>query len=206
MEKIKYRIVSLVVMLILFFIVKEAYMTQIAYINITLEQVVQKSNCIIIAKKANPSMSTKEVNITPVWKSIIGKKYPPFTEITYHFIVNEILYAENTISEGISIDVFPANQEKDFMSHKEYCLRGIGKSPIYEAYNYDMKKFTFKKDIYDSSNELILFLNTKDYKTFTFVAEHAYESINLKEKVVDIIKNKNNSGINAPGISGPYPE
>lgn len=161
------------------------------YENISLEAMIEYANCIVIAKKAKPVLSSKDINITPFWRRLSGKEYPPFRKIIYHFYIMEVLYTEANISKGKKVKIYPANQKNDFRMHKEYLLKDIGESPIYESYKYNINDATFSGNIFNNSEELILFFKTTNNRDFTFVVEGAWESVAIKSKVNDLIKKKN---------------
>jgi len=180
----KNKIICIIFVLIInFLVIKEVYVSQIHLLDISLDEVVQDSSCIVIARKADPFVTEEKINITPFWKRLFGKKYPPFTKTTYHFVVIDVLFSKGKISENKLINVIPASQESYFVMHKCYYLEDVVPSPSVRSYKTNINL--------EKSDKLILFLTTSDYDNFTFTVENAYEDFNKKKEIENIIRKKN---------------
>ncbi len=180
-------------------------MNQVFHQNISLEQLIEESTYILIAKKTDPFITSEKISILPDGSKFENKNNPPYYEPPYHnsdlsknkernfppyiktaynFKIKEILHSGRVELKNnlISVDEASSNFKLDL--HKGFYLNGMRKSPIMESYESSLD---YNK--YESSDELIIFLSyrLKPFK-LKFVVENAYESVDLKEKIVNLIK------------------
>jgi hypothetical protein len=167
---------ALVLLIFGLFMIKEASVGQVHYENISLEQLISRSDYIFIARKLDPAYTTEEIKIH---RDI--KKYPPFKKIIYHFnVIDELLNKGEDSYKGKDIDVIPEDLETELKIHKLYYLEGIHKSPIYLNYESSAD--------FSKSTELIVFLRLSSDGQFAFAAGGAYEAVSKKQEIVKKIQ------------------
>jgi len=104
---------------------KEAHLSQVHYRAISLEQVVARSELVVIA---TPAGERRNVEVP------IGGDAPAFGYSEHPFSVSAVLKGELRASEKETLWVAGANLEQQFGLHKRYYLEKISKSPIYSRY------------------------------------------------------------------------
>lgn len=171
------------ILLIIIFTVKEGHVSQIHLSEVSLNTLIDESNCIIIARKTNPFITQSKIDPTPFWKKLFCLK-KPFIETTYNFIVLDVLYFKGKISNDALIHVTSIDGGAALKMYNY-----PNKSPIVDSYKSNVD--------FEKSDELILFLNaetipyaTKNTK-FSFTVADAYESVNKKKEIEKIIKDNN---------------
>ena len=183
--KMKKNITVLLVMIcMLLFNAKEAYMSGAAWVELTLDKVIGNSDVIAIVKKSQPPFIIEEV---PVDKD--QKKFPPFKKQVSLFEIVDILYAndnalQGTFSENVSlppgstIKVLQAGYDKKLNLHKRYYLEGAMKTIGIDHYKgYDTKL--------EKSKERIVFLRyNQNEKMLEFTADGSIEAVNKKDEII----------------------
>jgi len=159
------------------FLGREGSVSEISFHEIPLDRLVIISDVIVMARKLPGFTKTKEI---PIAEN--SKEYPPFTTITYNFMVIEELSRVEGIRNlnGKPINVCAANYAQELKLHKQYYLQGIGESPVY-------LKYPSTAD-FDKADTLILFLCRLDQKDFVFAVENAYEAVSRKSEILKLIK------------------
>ena len=158
-----------------FLAVKEAFVNQVHYDDISLTQLVDNSQYICVVKKCGVEYTIKEISIN--WDK---RRYPPFREVINHFVVvEELLNNPGVPFVGKKIDVIPSDLDTKLEVHKMYYLKGIAKSPIYASYGTALN--------FDDAEEMIVFLRSHGKGTFAFVADGAYEDIAKKDEIMGLV-------------------
>lgn len=103
----------------------EAHLSRVHYREIALEQLVQWSQLIVVAKPHGARRTTE----VPV-----GADAPPFTVVEHPFEVSEVLKGSLHPKEKEQLWVAGAELNSQFSLHKKYYVDRISKSPIYDSY------------------------------------------------------------------------
>jgi hypothetical protein len=156
----------------------EAYMSELYYENVTIEEVIKNSGLVAEVKGASPFSTEKLIPIHPD-----QKKYPPYHQIIHHYEVIRILFdATKHLKSGCVINVDPSTVCNDLGSYKLEYLENMTESPIVPAYHPETRVSD------NAENHYILFLNrTTEKNLFTFTVENSYEDKNMREKIVKMI-------------------
>jgi hypothetical protein len=166
-------------LILLFLLSTEAYLSQVHYREVTIEDIIKYSGVIVFATAAKPFTTEK---IIPIHED--QKKYPPYHQITHHYKIIKILYDKSgVLKTSTVIKVDPATASNDFGSHRMYYLEGLSESPIVYAYRREGRV----------SNNLeignhILFLNGPTPENFfKFTNEFSYEDENIEDQIMRLI-------------------
>ncbi|MCP4135648.1 MAG: hypothetical protein GY754_32065 [bacterium] len=168
---------------------------------ISLKQLVEISDFIIIVEKADPYTVRKKISILPegsIYKNKnippyyeppyhgasgkpeTDKNYPPYIESTYHFKVVEILYeTKKKFIPNEKISVLEAHRDARLDLHKMYYLEGRRKSPIYKSY-----KSSLSYDNYVKRKKIIIFIKNN----CIFPVNYSYESLDKKDTILNLIQ------------------
>lgn len=207
MDKKTFPGISFIPLLAMCLVPKEALVTQIHYQEVSLEDVVNRSGYIFVAKRATPFVTTELISILPKGSDFIGKNdppyysppyhdpapgerqeaknYQPFTRVLYAFEIAEVLFPEKAdIQVGERISVMQAYNAQKLDLHKMYNLEGKRKSPLYQRYAASVN--LMDEDVPES---LILFVSQPGGR-FEFAFEDAYETHENKARVLKLIKDK----------------
>ena len=173
MSNIKLSCLLAVVMLFSF--AKEGHVSQVSLRNITLEDLVKKSDAILVVSKMNPDITVEKVPIDET------RKYPPYERHRFHLNILETLLNKSTRKdlEG-PIGILGANDEDQYQLIKKYHLEQILESPVYSSYN----SAVLYKNV---SEPFIVFLITRPDGEFEFAVQGAFESIKKKNAVLNLI-------------------
>lgn len=181
---------TIAIVIFLFFSYFGAFMSQIHYNQIELEQVIRESTIIVIAEPLSEYIQFKTLKIS----FFNTKKKPAFKYHWYNFRINEIIYIEESLlkkplSDDI-IRVYPAEIDMYLDMHRNYYLNNISESPF--VFNYNPSD----SSINPGTDKVILFLRVHENKytekgifNFSFTYSNSYESIMKLEEVKQIIKN-----------------
>jgi hypothetical protein len=158
----------------------EAYLSQIHYREVSIEDIVKYSGEIVIATPAKPFSTEK---IIPIHED--QKKYPPYHQITQHYKIIGILSDKSgTLKNGQEINVDPTTASNDFESHKMYYLTGFSESPIVYAYRREGR---VSNNLEEGNH--ILFLNGPTSENlFRFTNDFSYEDETMKDQIIKLIK------------------
>ena len=103
----------------------QAHLSQVHYESISLEQLVRRSEIIVIATPAGDAKISKVA---------VGKDAPDFTYAERPYRVTKVLKGELSAKENKRLWVAGANLSQQFSLHKRYYIDKVSKSPIYERY------------------------------------------------------------------------
>ncbi len=103
----------------------QAHLSQVHYESISLEQLVRRSEIVVIATPAGDAKTSKVV---------VGKEVPHFTYSERPYRVTKVLKGELTAKENKRLWVAGANLNQQFSLHKRYYIDKVSKSPIYARY------------------------------------------------------------------------
>ncbi len=147
-------------------------MSQIHYNNdISLENLVERSNLIVVATKKDPFVKIK--------KKSIGLIYKPFTLIQHCYNVDEVLYGNvNFINK--SIKVLGAEWKAQLSIHKSYVIDKMSRSPVYDRYTSSCKL--------EKEEKIILFLLRSEKNKIRYRYISSYESLKKLSDIKSILK------------------
>lgn len=175
-------------------------MSQICYDEISLQEVVRSAQAVVVVRPADPISTTEEIPV-PVPPPdphdpdvfIPDEPIPPFTKVTLHYIVEEVLLNETAEAcvPGQTLDVQRANWRDELRAHVNYYGRGLSESPICREYvgGHDGQEIPF-----------IAFL-TLERDGWRFATDGAVERMAAKQAVLQTIQSR------APALQAfPEPE
>ena len=134
------RRVALVLLIGLVSSPREAHVSQIHYQTVTLAELVERSELILIVKSAKPAQ--RQINIpigAPGPDSLVAagqqkKEAPAFVRVLSRCEVLGALSKAGAELVGKTIEIDSAHWQETLALHKSYYLEGISESPIYERY------------------------------------------------------------------------
>ncbi|PKV51713.1 hypothetical protein ATE84_3811 [Aquimarina sp. MAR_2010_214] len=152
-------------------------------VQVPLEKILDSPNIIVLkVKKQNPFSDKKKKKIFN-----LSKPVPDFTYYIDHYQVEEVIYNGNgelvKIEEGQKIAVRSANFKRNLDRHKKYYLENIRKS----IYVYVYKN---KFDINAVDRAIVFITYSKKKGMFEYNVKGAYDNIDKKEKVLQLLKAK----------------
>jgi hypothetical protein len=153
--------------------VSEAFVGQIHPKQITLQALVDKSDCIFVVKKATPYTRVEEVPLDE------SGKYPPHQTPWYRYQVIETLKEEPDAKAkpGSEIEARGAHDATMLYLDRKYALEGISKSPILDFY-------ASRGGQIEKRETFIAFLTWDgEEKRFTLAADGAFEEMAAKPEV-----------------------
>jgi hypothetical protein len=130
-------------------------MTEISYNECTLDELIARANCILLVKPIEPFISFYDIPIHPDTHT-----YPPHRERHQHFVVIKSLIGE--LTPGTPVDVLDANSEQALELHRDYYLKDMRKSPLYQHYTPDTPpadkapRFIFLRHLQDGRYEFAM--------------------------------------------------
>jgi len=174
----------LVIICMLLFNAKEAYMSGAAWVELTLDKVIGNSDVIAIVKKSQPPFIIEEVPVDKDRKTI-----PPFKKYISQFEIVDILHTNDNVpqaasyenislSPGKTIKVLQAGYDKEIDLYKRYYLEGSMKTIGIDHYKgYDAKL--------EKSKECIVFLRyNQNEKMLEFTADSSIEAVSKKDEII----------------------
>lgn len=127
----------------------EAHTSQVHLEAITLAQLVQRSDVVVVAEPASPPSTTVVIDITPPGQTPDAKRWPPFQRVKERWRVVEVLRdaVRHTVpvrpgpalSPGMVVEVDSAVWGSDLWNHRSYYVEGMSESPIHDAFHDDTK-------------------------------------------------------------------
>ena len=149
-------------------------MSQIHYNNtISLESLVERSDQIVIATKKDPFVKTKNISIRLAYK--------PFVLIQHCYKVDEVLYGDIKFLNK-SIKVSSAEWKAQLKIYRDYVIKKMSRSPVYDRYTSSCKL--------EKEEKLILFLLYSEKNKIRYRYIFSYESLKKLEDVKIILKEK----------------
>jgi hypothetical protein len=170
-------IMSMKAPLAILLLISEAYVGQVHPKQITLQTLVDKSDCIFVVKKAAPYSRVEEVPLDE------SGNHPPHQSPWYRYKIVEALKdgPETKPAPGAEIEARGAHDETLLYLDRKYALEGVSKSPILDFYESRGGEIE-KKDIF------IVFLSWDDEaKRYAIAANGAFEELAAKAEVKALI-------------------
>jgi hypothetical protein len=123
----------------------EAHTSQVHLEAITLAQLVERSDVVVVAEPAVPPSTTIAIDITPSGQVPDPKRWPPFSRVKERWRIIEVLrdaVRHNVpvtpgpaLKAGMVVEVDSAVWGSDLWNHRSYYLEGMSESPIYDAFH-----------------------------------------------------------------------
>ena len=175
--------------------------------GLSLKELVDISQLIVVAQKSTPFEFSENLSILPKGsefegkntppyyeppynegcpENVLNKNFPPFVRCGYKFHVLELLYhssnAYSSLNDGEEITVFDACETQCLATHQGYYLRGVRRSPVYRSYLGSVENI-------DSCTEnLILFLRINELsKGFELSSFESYDLLSQREAVLQCL-------------------
>jgi hypothetical protein len=161
------------------FVARPAPGSEVSYRKIPLARVLQRSQLVVVVKRAKPASTREAVDITPPNKTRDRAKVPPYTRVVERFEVLRVLYPRAG-SPGKTIEVVGANDEYDLQAHRRYYVDGVSESPIHERYQSPTNRSVQR------AATMILFLAplSKNARRHRFVVEQALEAATEEQAIL----------------------
>jgi len=138
---------------------------------LTLEEVVARSNLIVIAKPAKPPMRIEEVAVTDG-----TTKYPPYRRALERWIVRRIIRGRG-VTIGATVEIRGAQDGMWLTVYRRRVIEQVNKIVLIDTYQARKSP--------DGEVERILFVQS-DGKTLEFVAEGSVEALSAREEVLKL--------------------
>jgi hypothetical protein len=177
----KLNILGTALTLVMFFCLgSEAQSTESTGYNISLSNVVERSNLVVLAEQATPRTTQEDISIVPSGEQPDPKKFPPFKRHKERFVVGEVYKGDIQLS-GRTLEVDAANWGEDLELHRKYYVDHVGKSYTYESYNAS-------KDAHEAKQKILFLRENKG--TYAFTVLFAFEVESMKSEIMDLITAK----------------
>jgi hypothetical protein len=167
---------------------REAHLSQVHYQPVSLKQVIERSDLVLIVKMAKPSQ--RQIPI-PIGKDNKNQEAPAFVRVQTRCEVQRALTAAGAELVGKTIEIDGANWQDTLAMHKIYYLEGIGESPIYERYQPADPADAQAREAEPKDAPFIVFLRreAQDGKTgFAFVVEGAVERLKNRAAIEELLR------------------
>lgn len=148
-------------------------MSKIVYQStIPLSMIVTEADFILLVQQDSAKSSS-------IGEMTVDSNLPPFKYEVDLFEITEVLYG-SYLSKGNLIKVVEGELGRKIDVFKQYHSKGIQKSLIQSAYeNY------LNVEVSDSR---IIFVRTFDDSKYQYVCSYAFESVDKKKEILDLIK------------------
>jgi hypothetical protein len=180
-------------------------MTQVHFESVSLEDMVRRSDLIVVVQKLDPFAVLDSVSILPKGSEFEGrneppyyeppyvgasseplldKNYPPFVWQSYRFRVVEVLFeAGGAVKGGDTLLVAEAHAGRQLSLHRNYYLRGFRKSPICDRYETKLGPLGDE----EGPQELILFVD-RAQDGYELAMFGAYEATDQKQQTMHLLE------------------
>lgn len=176
-------------MLGLLLLPREAHLSQVHYRTISLEQLVERSEIVLIVKTAKPDQRQIQV---PIGKDKKNQEAPAFVRVLTRCEVQRTLSPAGAELVGKTIEIDGAHWQGTLAMHRAYYLEGMGISPIYERYEpadrADAQAQAAEKDA-----PFIVFLRREVYdgkNGLAFVVEGAVERLKNRAAIEELLRRR----------------
>ncbi|GEM_PF-5727971 len=163
------------ILLLLF--ISEAFVSQVHPKQITLQALIEKSDCIFIVQKAKPYSRTVEIELDD------SKKFPPHHSPRYSYKIIEALKEESPekVDPGTIIEARGAHDAILLSLDRKYALEGVSKSPILDFYESRGGQI-------EKHETFIVFMKWDDEeRSYNIAADGAFEEMAAKAEVKSLI-------------------
>lgn len=170
---------------------REAYLSQVHYETISLKQVIERSELVLIVKLAKPNQRQIQV---PIGKDKKGQDAPAFVRVLTRCEVQRALTAAGAELVGKTIEIDGANWQDTLAMHKIYYLEGIGESPIFDRYEPADQSTAAARSAAQAAEPkdapFIVFLRRESYEGkhgLAFVVEGATERVKNRAAIEELL-------------------
>jgi hypothetical protein len=146
--------------------VAEAPLGKIHYENVSLGQVIDRADLVVIADEAAPRRR--------VITMVIGKKAPPYRRTLRRYLVREVLRGDAGLV-GSTLEIDGADWRRALKNHEQLHLRGLSKSPLFRRY-----------DAPPLQTRAILFLS-RDGDGVRFAVDDALEDPGRRDEILALL-------------------
>jgi hypothetical protein len=173
---------------VFFMNVREAHMSGVGYDEITLNDLILRSDLIVAVKTLEPSVIIEDV---PIGEG----SYPPFKKCVFPFEVVDIIYEnkENTKEwidsgghtaplVGKRIEVLMAFYDDEIDLQKKYEIEGSHKTKLLQSYK------VFDQKLNKEKNKIIFLVCNKKEKMLQFAVAGSHEFLSKRIEVIRLIK------------------
>lgn len=149
------------------------------FIEITLEEMIERSGFVFIVKKSDTSTTAVDV-------ACGDKKYiPPFRKTKYHFEIIEELYPKSSVAlVDKKLDVLESFYNDKLKFYTMYSAGYTNKIPVYDRYKIYSKEIDLLK-----TRIVFLRFHAREH-CFQFVVEGAHEDLAEKDRVIKLVRTK----------------
>lgn len=164
-------------------------MSRIHYRSISLEQLVQCSELVLIVKTADPPQRKIPVPIgasAPSDPAQKRREVPAFLRVQSRCEVQGALTAAGAKLVGKTLEIDGSHWRQSLAMHKSYYLQGIRRSPIYER--YQPADAPAEPDPADAP--FIVFLRREGGSGFAFVADGAVERMESRSAIEEYLRQR----------------
>lgn len=169
---------------------REAHLSQVHYESISLAQLIERSEMVLIVKMAKPGQ--RQIQI-PIGKDKKGQEAPAFVRVQTRCEVQRALTAAGAELVGKTIEIDGANWQDTLSMHKVYYLEGMGISPIYERYHPAERPDPQALEEESKGAPFIVFLRREVYEKkagFAFVVEGAVERLKNRAAIEEHLRRR----------------
>lgn len=167
---------------------REAHLSQVHYQTLSLKQVIERSELVLIVKLAKPNQRQIQV---PIGKDQKGQDAPAFVRVLTRCEVQRALTAAGAELVGKTIEIDGANWQDTLAMHKIYYLEGIGESPIFDRYEpADQKAQPAPQAAEPKDAPFIVFLRRESYEGksgLAFAVEGATERVKNRAAIEELL-------------------
>jgi hypothetical protein len=170
-------IVPMKTALAILLLISKAYVGQVHPKQITLQALVDRSDCIFVVRKATPYSRTVAVELDDT------KKFPPHQSPWYRYKIVDVVKdePESKPATGSEIEARGAHDATLLYLDRKYALEGVSKSPILDFYESRGGQIE-KRDTF------IVFLSWNDEKkSYAIAANGAFEEMAAKPEIKSLI-------------------
>lgn len=164
-------------------------MSQIHYRGISLAQLVERSDLVLIVKPADPPRRRVEIAIGMDPR---GQEAPAFVRVLSRCEVQGALSAAGAELLGRTLEIDGAHWQQSLSMHRSYYLKGMSKSPIFERYQPEAPTSESEgpegNDTRDAPS--IVFLQSSDSDGFAFVVEGAREGLTQRGAIEELLRRR----------------
>lgn len=167
-----------------------AHLSQIHYQIISLKELMERSEFVLVVKLAKPSQRQIQV---PIGKDRRNQEAPAFVRVqTRCEVLRALAPAGTTGAElvGKTLEIDGANWQETLAMHKIYYLEGIGESPIYDRYEPADRAGAQTQEPEPKDAPFIVFLRREGKSGFAFAAEGAVERLKNRAAIEELLRHR----------------
>lgn len=161
--------------------IREGHVSQIHFRGVTLEQLVEQSQLVLVVKPAQPAQRKIEIAIG---QDAQGREAPAFVRVLSRYQVEDALSFAGKELVGKTIEVDGAHWQQSLSLHQSYYLKGVSKSPIFQR--YEGSRSLAEGEPKDTA--FIVFLRRDGGKGFAFAVDGASERLQNRATIEGLLR------------------